>query len=67
MGRGVRLVGGHPLATGAGQTLARADRHHIDSGRCADRRDMMHVAVLTSGVHKGGIIIPIAVDHSGLT
>ena len=62
------VVRGRPLATGAGQTLTRAHRHHVDRGGRADRRvRRVHVAVLTSGVHKGGIVIPIAVDHSGLT
>ena len=65
-----RLVGGHPLVAGAGQALARADRHHVDGGRLhlrAADRSLHCVAVLTSGVHEGGIVIPIAVDHSGLT
>ena len=63
-----RLVGGHPLVAGAGQALARADRHHVDGGRLHLRAaDRCNVAVLTSGVHEGGIVIPIAVDHSGLT
>jgi len=65
------LVGGHPLVAGTCQALARADRHHVDGGRrvyLGATDGYLHcVAVLTSGVHEGGIVIPIAVDHSGLT
>ena len=65
------LVGGHPLVAGTCQALARADRHHVDGGRrvyLGATDGYLHcVAVLTSGGHEGGIVIPIAVDHSGLT
>jgi hypothetical protein len=63
------LVGGHPLVAGTCQALTRADRHHVDRGRVhLGATDRYRGAVLTSGrVHEGGIVIPIAVDHSGLT
>jgi len=57
------------LVAGTCQALTRADRHHVDRGRVhLGATDRYRGAVLTSGrVHEGGIVIPIAVDHSGLT